>query len=222
MVYPLIVLATFAIVAGWKIPFTGIQPLPDLLEQARPAGTLAEVQGGMLLHELIVPNEHESHEWQYVAPATLVAFGTAVGGVLLAAVIYWWRLLDANEIRQQFRPIYRLLWNKWYFDEIYNALFVQPTLFVGRRVAQFDRRVIDWIIDSLAVLVRGIARAGDAVVDRRVVDGTVNWVAYKTWDLGVGLRTAQTGRIRQYVMFIVVATVALFVLISFRWSFASG
>ena len=56
----------------------------------------------------------------------------------------------------------------------------------------------------------------------RIVDGTVNWVAYKTWDLGLGLRTMQTGNLRQYVMFIVIATVALFVLISFRWSIAAN
>ncbi len=45
--------------------------------------------------------------------------------------------------------IYQFLWNKWYFDELYEALFVQPVMFVSRRVAEFDRTVIDRFIDWL-------------------------------------------------------------------------
>jgi len=43
----------------------------------------------------------------------------------------------------------------------------------------------------------------------------VNWTAAMTHRLGIALRAVQTGRLRQYVMFIVVAAVALFLVISF-------
>jgi len=45
----------------------------------------------------------------------------------------------------------------------------------------------------------------------------VNWTARRTFGLGLSLRTAETGQLRQYVVFIVVGTVALAVLVSF-WS----
>ena len=48
-----------------------------------------------------------------------------------------------KKLRQQFSPIYTFLWHKWYFDELYNVVFVQPVLFISRRIADFDRKVID-------------------------------------------------------------------------------
>ena len=57
------------------------------------------------------------------------------------------------------------------------------------------------------------------VGDRFIIDNGVDTVAAKTWDLGLALRTVQTGRLRQYVMFIVVGTVVLF-LIASVWRYA--
>ena len=54
----------------------------------------------------------------------------------------------------------------------------------------------------------------DAWIDRNLVDGLVNATAAATWNVGLELKKLQTGRLRQYVMFIVVGTVALFVLAS--------
>ncbi|MEX0978902.1 MAG: hypothetical protein WDZ48_08635, partial [Pirellulales bacterium] len=51
--------------------------------------------------------------------------------------------------------------------------------------------------------------------DRYFVDGFVNVFADWTYRMALWLRGAETGKVRQYVMFIVVGTVAMFVLISF-------
>ena len=51
-------------------------------------------------------------------------------------------------------------------------------------------------------------------MDRVVVDGLVNVLASATWATGLRLRAIQTGHLRQYVMFIVVGTVAIFLLAS--------
>jgi NADH-quinone oxidoreductase subunit L len=53
-----------------------------------------------------------------------------------------------------------------------------------------------------------------------IIDNFVNWSAEKTWDLGLSLRSLQTGRLRQYVMFIVVGTIVLFAIASLMWKFA--
>jgi len=73
--------------------------------------------------------------------------------------------------------------------------------------------VIDRIIDGVAWSARQVA-GFDAWIDRTLVDGLVNAAAAATWSAGIELKRLQTGRLRQYVMFIVVGTVALFVLAS--------
>jgi NADH-quinone oxidoreductase subunit L len=122
--------------------------------------------------------------------------------------------LDPNEVLRQFAPIYEFIMHKWYFDELYDALFVQPALFVSRRVAEFDKQVIDGIIDNLAVGTKITAYIED-FIDRHFVDGFVNIFADWTYGIALWFRGAETGRVRQYVMFIVVGTVGMFVLITF-------
>jgi NADH-quinone oxidoreductase subunit L len=213
MYYPLVILAVFAVAIGW--PFLPVS-VQGLLEQARPAGIEATAHG-LLMTDLVHPDEHLSHIDQFHVAATWWATITAFSGFGLAVVFYGVGWLNPKEVANQFKPLYTFLWNKWYFDELYNLLFVQPALFVANRVAEFDKVVIDGIIDSLAYATRLVA-ALDDLSDRYFVDGLVNSFAAGTYALGVKLRGAETGRLRQYVMFVVVGTVALFVLVSLYMS----
>jgi NADH-quinone oxidoreductase subunit L len=215
MYYPLVVLAVFAVGVGWTVFGYGVQPL---LEQARPAGTAAEATGVLLTH-VVHPSEHDSHLDKYHVPAEIWAFGTAMSGFMLAVVFYGLRILNPAEVRAQFRPIYEFLIHKWYFDELYNILFVQPTLFIARRIAQFDKTVIDGLIDRLALGVRMISHLDD-LFDRYVIDGLVNTVSKWIYAIGLWFHGAETGRLRQYVMFIVIGTVAIFILITFYQNFS--
>ena len=80
--------------------------------------------------------------------------------------------------------------------------------------AAVDRKVIDWLADNLARLVR-LFSVLDDWLDRTLVDGLVNATAAWTYAVGLRLRAVQTGRLRQYVLLVAVGTVALFVLVSF-------
>jgi NADH-quinone oxidoreductase subunit L len=211
MVAPLVVLAVLAVVAGWTLP--GGFSLPNLLEQARPAGTAETTTGGFLFGQLTVPAEYESHEGSIHVIATLTAFATAAAGVLLAAAMYLWRIISPAVVAAMFRPIYAFLAHRWYFDELYHAIFVRPALAVAGLASGTDRRLIDRLIDGLAWSARQLAGI-DAWIDRNIVDGLVNATASATWSAGLELKKLQTGRLRQYVMFIVVGTVAIFVLAS--------
>ncbi len=218
MVAPLVILAVFAIGVAWPIP--GLN-LTSLLEQARPAGTLTETPG--VLVNLIWPNEHESHAPEHKTPATLIAFATALAGILLATVYYVWRPYLADEARQQFASVHRFLVKKWWFDELYDVLFVRPTHVISRLVAQFDRYWIDWLLDSLALATRRFAAVWDRVADRAIVDGFVNLFAGWTYSLGLSARSIQRGNLREYVLFIAVGTVVVFILISvFRAAAVAG
>jgi NADH:ubiquinone oxidoreductase subunit 5 (subunit L)/multisubunit Na+/H+ antiporter MnhA subunit len=177
---------------------------------------------GQLWPSVHHPSEHDLHQAHgeiFHNTATYVAFATAMGGILLAILFYGIRALSPAEAARQFQPVYVFLKNKWYFDELYNAIFVQPTLFIARRVADFDKKVIDGIIDGSAKVTRVFSLFND-LIDRYLVDGLFNSVANRTFDLAIALRTIQTGNLRQYVMFIVIGTVTLFVLISYFLNYA--
>jgi NADH:ubiquinone oxidoreductase subunit 5 (subunit L)/multisubunit Na+/H+ antiporter MnhA subunit len=212
MVAPLVVLAVMAVVAGWALP--GGLGIANLLEQARPAGTAAGMEGGFAFGQsLTYPAEHESHEGAVHVTATLTAFGTAVAGVFLAALMYLWRVISPETIAAIFRPLYAFLAGRWYFDELYDLVFVKPTLGLASLASAVDRGLIDRLIDGLAWGARQLA-GFDAWIDRTIVDGLVNATADATWNTGLKLRGLQTGRLREYVLFIVLGTVALFVLAS--------
>jgi len=213
---PLVILAVFAVIAGWNLPFVevGLRPI---LEQARPVGTAEGASGGFFLPLVAVPAEHLSHDEAVHVPVTWMAFSAALLGFLAASVIYWWRLLDAELLRRTFAPVHRFLVNKWYFDELYRILFVQPVLGTAAVAAAIDRGLIDGVAHSLAGAVRLMSRFDD-LIDRLFVDGFVNGAGLATYRLGLRLCEAQSGRIRQYVMWVAVGTVGLFVLVMFLWT----
>ena len=79
--------------------------------------------------------------------------------------------------------LYRLLLDKYYVDEAYDGAVVRPAL--------------------------GIARFIGVVFDRRLLDGVVRGVAAGLGALGDGLRTVQTGYVRQYLLSMLVGVVVI-------------
>src|SRR5208337_5289932 len=71
---------------------------------------------------------------------------------------------------------YRLSLNKYYVDEAYNLLFVQPYLVSTRAMAWFDQHIIDGVVNLVAAItVVGAWLSG--LFDNYVVDGLVNLAA---------------------------------------------
>lgn len=153
-------------------------------------------------------------------PAGLMAITSAVLGIVLSWLIYWKKSISAESLANGLRPLYSLSWHKWWFDELYDFIFVRPALMIGAFIAVLmDKGLIDGIIHALAAIGKGLAVVVSVVGDRFVIDKTVDTVAAETWNLGLSLRSVQTGRLRQYVMFIVVSTVVIF-LIASLWKYA--
>jgi len=211
MVAPLVVLSVLAVAAGWTLP--GGFGLANLLEQSRPAGTAEGMTGGFVFGSLVFPAEYLSHEGAIHVTATLTAFTTALAGVVLAALMYLVNIISPAVVATVFKPVYAFLAGRWYFDELYHALFVVPVLGIAKLASGTDRGVIDRFIDGVAWTARQLAGI-DAWIDRTLVDGLVNATATATWNAGLELKKLQTGHLRQYVMFIVAGTVALFVIAS--------
>ena len=172
-------------VAGWNVPGTHLG-LDPLLEQARPAGHRQRGLGRLVCRPGHPRRAPRPTRTTIHIPATLWAFGAALGGFLLATVIYGLRKIDAED-----RPaVCPRLW------------FPRPQVVVRRivriavrparaadfaAVAEVDRKGIDWLADGAAGDVAAVARLDDWI-DRLFVDGLVNLTARWTYALGLRLR----------------------------------
>jgi len=114
----------------------------------------------------------------------------AVGGIALAYVMYLMRPAWPGRVAAAIRPIYLFVYNKWYFDELYNFLFVRPAFALGRGLwKDGDGTLIDGLgPDGLSAGVRALARRASALQSGYVyhyafamligVAGLVTWYLY--------------------------------------------
>ena len=143
----------------------------------------------------------------------------ALVGFVLATAFYGLRKLDPEDVRRTFRPHLLAACPQMVVRRVVCFAFVRPVLRISGWVAAMDKKGIDWLADNSARAVEALARLDDWI-DRIFVDALVNLIARWTYALGLRLRTIQTGNIRQYVMWIAVGTVGLFVLMSLYWNYA--
>ncbi len=135
-------------------------------------------------------------------------------GILFAVLLYYARALDPAEAKEQFPGVHSFLSHKWYFDELYSAAVVRPSLVVAHWFKWFDLKVIDGIIHGAAWLVLKIERVIGGI-DKGVVDGLVNLSASVFWGIGTSFRKVQTGSLRSYVLFLALAAVAIYAALSY-------
>jgi len=69
----------------------------------------------------------------------------ALIGITLASLMYLRGKIDPSAIAAKIKPLYELSLNKWYFDEIYDTVFVQGR--VARQVMEVDFRVVDGAVN---------------------------------------------------------------------------
>jgi NADH-quinone oxidoreductase subunit L len=102
-----------------------------------------------------------------------VSSGVAVAGIGLAFYFWYFNREAAAAMARRFSGLYRLLLNKYYVDELYDAAIVQPIKLLSTR---------------------GLWRG----VDVGIIDGAVNGVGLLVRGSSTALRRLQTGSIRAY------------------------
>ncbi|WP_437227596.1 NADH-quinone oxidoreductase subunit L [Planctomicrobium sp. SH661] len=205
MTAPLFVLAFFAITVG----IGGEDgPLVHLLHSAEPA----HVAPGMTaeLGPVAFPSRHDIHA--HHAQAGAAALAVAFGGTILAYLFYCVGWVDVRSIQRQFSGVYEFLVDKWRFDTLYEWMWVRPVHVISKWCTAFDKYVLDALVAKLASLTLAISK-WDRMFDEAVIDRAVNVLGDSTYSLGNSLRYLQTGKLRQYVMFIAVSVVSLFILL---------
>jgi NADH-quinone oxidoreductase subunit L len=162
MTVPLILLAIGAAVIGW-INVPGSLALKN---------TLAAVLG-----------KEEAVEFS----VAVAAFYTLLALVGLGAAWLVYRraypTADAPEPLARFGPLYRLSYNKWYLDEIYNAVIVKPFYVISTVCAQ--------------------------VLDVGFIDGIVNGVGRLARSAAIALRGVENGFVRSYGLVMLLGVVAV-------------
>ncbi len=192
MTLPLVVLAIFAVGAGWVgMPawFTG-GLVPDWFH-GFVGGTLAQAP------------ESAAFNWIPVATSLVVA----LGGLLCGWLAY--RNVSAPAEDRLQIP---LLKNKYYFDEIYAFLFVRPAGWIAEKFTSryMDQVVIDGFLHSLARFSLFLGHAFRNYFDKPVINEFIGDGAGKTVKAsGFGLRKIQAGRI-QYYMVVALVILAIF------------
>jgi NADH-quinone oxidoreductase subunit L len=207
MTVPLLVLsvlAAFCAVGGEQGPLflliTGDQP-------SHVSHGVAAVAGASTL---TLPGHDAVHAVH--AEAGTYALIAAASGTLIAWLLYGTTMVNVAEMKRQLSGLHGFLVNKWHFDELYDALFMKPAHIIGKFCTWIDRTIFDGIIHGSAKVMIAVSK-WDRLFDESVVDGFVNLLGSSTFAVGRSLRVVQTGRLRQYVMFIVVGVVALFAIL---------
>jgi NADH-quinone oxidoreductase subunit L len=214
MTAPLVVLSVFAIGCAWGFAVLSdghLEPgyLVKLLLSAEPT----HVAGGAAAagaSAIGLPSHHQIHDYHETAGAA--ALIAALSGLALSWLIYVKGIVDPAGIARQMGGTYRFLVEKWQFDNLYEVMFVRPVHVMARWPQAFDKSVLDGFLHWLARTALVVA-TWDRVFDERVVDRLVNIVGDSTYSVGRSLRVLQTGRLRQYVMFIAVGVISLFILL---------
>jgi NADH-quinone oxidoreductase subunit L len=84
-------------------------------------------------------------EWLLI----LISVAVAVTGIILAYVFYLRNPQIPHNLVRKFPSLYKLLYNKYYVDEAYNAVFVNPMIRGSETVYKhFDLKVIDGAVDG--------------------------------------------------------------------------
>ena len=158
MTIPLVILAVLSVVGGYiALPM-------HLLWGDQFGHFLAPVLAGHAEHHLSIPLE-------LGLMATSVSF--AASGIALAYFFYVARPELPGQLAEQARALHTLLVNKYYVDEIYEAVIVRPVVQGSRLLWRwFDVAVVDGAVNGAASVV-----AGNARLWRRVQTGNVQHYA---------------------------------------------
>jgi len=185
MLAPLMVLAFLSGVGGLALGFP-----PD---QGWLHGFLAPVVGAAA--------EHEAG-----GGMTILLMGVAIAIALmgwgLAHFLYTVSPVTADRWAEKFSGLYRLLLNKYYIDELYDLLFVEPIKRLGMILDWFDRTIIDGVVRGVGHLADWGA-SGSTWIEKYIVYAGLNVIGYGNHLAAREGRKMQSGMVHHYAAIIV-------------------
>ncbi len=239
MTYPLWALAVGAVVAGFLGIPAAILPSGSAIEHfLEPSFTAQEVRlqpdgtplSGVRLQadqatrppagaERAAAAGHEEGEHQVsrAGEIGLMAFSVliAVAGILAARRLYVTKPEISEGLAERFAGAHRVLSNKYYVDELYDATAISGTKSAARRLWTVDRQVVDGAVNGTG-WVTLFSSWVSGLSDKHVVDGAVNAVGWTAEESSYWFRRLQTGLVQNYallMLFGVAAFVGLYLIV---------
>ncbi len=204
MTIPLVALAAGSVLAGW----IGVPKLWSALPE-----------GFRIFEHWLAPavsgeGAHAAAEHAYAASTEWLLMGLSVAaaclGIFLAWHFYQRRPERAEAVRQAAGPLYTVLYNKWYVDEIYDFLFVNGLAKGGgNALVSFDNRVVDGGVNGAGWLTR-FSSTLSIWWDTWVVDGAVRLSSFVVKLSSYPVRIVQTGSVQAYALVFVLGVVLVF------------
>lgn len=203
MTLPLVILSIFAVGVGWSgIPenFPGLGGiLPNWFEK---------FTGSMLGEAGHVPAFN-------VIPL-LVSIVVSLGGLGLGWLVYKAVKTQVDPLQSKLGGLYSLLHNKFYIDEIYQKIFIQPATWISEVFTSIwmDKVVIDGALHGIARFFLLLGKAARSGFDVPVVNRGGDTLAGGVKELGASISPMQSGKLQQY-MVVTITVVMVFSAILF-------
>ena len=192
MTVPLMVLAVLSVIGG-ALNLPGVHTLAEWLE-----------------HTI------EVHAGEFVWSVAIISTILALLGIWISWMIYGRNPLKAGQpdpLKERLGPVFTGMENKWYVDELYQAIIVTPFV----KSSQFLADVIDWkfwhdwfhetVIVGTYNWVSHIAL--NRYADQRGIDAFANGLAGVTQWLSATLRKIQNGFVRSYALSVLLGVVLI-------------
>ncbi len=181
MTIPLVLLCLGAIFSG----YVGVPNLIGGIFGIEHSNWVAEFMKPVLGH----PEGHGTHseEWMVMGISVIAGFS----GIGLAALFYLIKTDIPVKLAQQFNAIYKVLFNKYYVDELYSFLIVRPTI---------------WISEKVLI----------GITDAKIIEAIVNGVPKGIGVLSQQLRKVQTGFLQHYAAIMAAGVLIIIALMLLR------
>jgi NADH-quinone oxidoreductase subunit L len=135
-----------------------------------------------------------------------ISVGAGLLGILIAALMYFEPLaarlpsfLNPGALADRFKALYTLLYNKYFIDEIYDTIIVNPVIKLCQYCLAFDLSVIDGLVNGTGWLTRFTAWLSHKM-DIYLVDGLFNSMATLVDSNSGFWRRLQTGYLQNYAL----------------------
>jgi NADH-quinone oxidoreductase subunit L len=152
---------------------------------------LGTLVAGFIPFSNFVATGNQSFASEFHLTFSILPVGVAVIGILIASALYYKQNERAQKLATTWGGLYRSAYRKFYIDEVY--LFVTKKIIfnlVGRPAA--------WI-------------------DRNIVDGTMNGIAWTTGKISVMIKGVQSGKVQNYALYFFGGIVALVIIFLYLW-----
>ena len=140
----------------------------------------------------------------------LAEFGMAGASVAIALIgfglaysKYCKRSWEEQREKKQYGALYPVFLNKYYIDELYDALFVNRAKDAGKDLWRFDSKVVDGVVNGSAWTTVESA-VGSGWWDRWIVDGIVKFIGGFIKTMSWPVRLIETGYVQNYALVMII------------------